>query len=125
MIYAYIRLADMAFPLYEGDIRLEHPEIVESQTGDTFPCPSTYAPVIELPIPDFNSENQDATITSAEFIDGQWFTKWEVTTFSAEQIQQRQIELEEWKRKNLHYGEETTQVDTNTDSSGSPPNVIG
>jgi hypothetical protein len=40
---AYIRLSNLEHPLHEGDIRLEHPEITEDQTGDTFPCPPTYA----------------------------------------------------------------------------------
>ena len=44
---AFIRLSNLEYPLHEGDIRLEHPEITEDQTGDTFPCPSTFA-VIEL-----------------------------------------------------------------------------
>ena len=43
---AYIKLLTLEYPKHEGDIRLEHPEIHEDQTGETFPCPETYAPVI-------------------------------------------------------------------------------
>lgn len=35
----------MEYPLFEGNIRNEHPEILEEQTGDSFPCPAGYAKV--------------------------------------------------------------------------------
>jgi len=50
----YIKLATLEYPRHEGDIRLEHPEILESQTGDTFPCPPTYAVVARVDVPEYD-----------------------------------------------------------------------
>jgi hypothetical protein len=55
---AYIKLSTLEYPRHEGDIRLEHPEILESQTGDTFPCPPTYAKVARVDVPDYDSAQQ-------------------------------------------------------------------
>lgn len=77
-IYAYMRLADSKFPMFEGDVRLEVPGIRENQTGDSFPCPSTFVPVFMTEQPSFNEETQNLVCASAEFVDGRWQTKWQV-----------------------------------------------
>ena len=54
MIYnAYIKISNLHYPLYEGDIRIEHPEI-----GADFVCPSDYAPVYQPDIPEFDPAKQ-------------------------------------------------------------------
>ena len=52
----YINVNTLAYPVYEGDIRLEHPGISEEQTGDAFPCPEGYAQVISAMPPQYNWE---------------------------------------------------------------------
>lgn len=72
---AYIKIATLEYPLHEGNIRLEHPKILESQTGDTFPCPSTYAKVVETfppTAPQGFKVDQDTPVLR----NGQWITTW-------------------------------------------------
>lgn len=45
----FINLVTKDFPRYEGDIRLEYPNM-----GDQFVCPSNYAVVEELAQPEFD-----------------------------------------------------------------------
>lgn len=41
----YIRLSDLQYPFFEGDIRNLHPEITDDQTGPTFPALQDFAVV--------------------------------------------------------------------------------
>jgi hypothetical protein len=82
----YIKLATLEFPRHEGDIRREHPEITEDQTGPDFPCPSTYALVEETPCPEFTPNLQIAYQIEPVQIDGVWKQVWEVRNFTAEEI---------------------------------------
>jgi hypothetical protein len=66
----------MQYPLYEGDIRLEHPEIREDQTYPNFPCPDTFALVLVDPMPVFDSETHITNPLSPENINGKWVVKW-------------------------------------------------
>jgi hypothetical protein len=50
----FIKLSTGDFPLYEGDIRLENPEM-----GEQFICPADYAPVEELPQPEIDVTRQN------------------------------------------------------------------
>ena len=63
----YINLLTLEFPRYEGDIRLDHPEI-----GEEFVCPSTYAPVTVSPEPVIDSQNQKLQFGSPYENNGQW-----------------------------------------------------
>jgi len=45
--YAYRKKSTGEYPRFQGDVRLEHPEI-----GDVFICPDTYEPVYEGIIPE-------------------------------------------------------------------------
>lgn len=77
---AYIKLATMEYPRFEGDIRAEHPEILESQTYPNFPCPSTYAPVAWVEQPAIDYYRQRAELGQPEKLpDGTWETRWVVT----------------------------------------------
>ena len=89
---AFIKVSTGEYPRHEGDIRLEHPEILESQTGDTFPCPSDYAIVEVTAPPSFNYSTQQVTEGQPEFVDGVWRTTWVVAeappqSFVAEETQ--------------------------------------
>jgi len=91
MINFYIKLSTMQYPLYEGDIRLEHPEIREDQTYPNFPCPDTFALVEVDPMPEFDAETHTAKPLSPENINGKWVVKWSpVRELSASQKQTRE-----------------------------------
>lgn len=63
----YIRLRDNFFPCYEGDIRVEHPEI-----GDQFVCPSTFALVEVSPEPVFDLNTHKIVFGGIYQKDGKW-----------------------------------------------------
>jgi hypothetical protein len=72
---AYIRLSTLEYPVYEGDIRREHEEIREDQTGDNFPCPEGFAKVehTDPPTPAPNTKYECA----GPYFDGQkWVLSW-------------------------------------------------
>jgi hypothetical protein len=75
---AYIKLSTLEYPKHEGDIRLEHSKILESQTGDTFPCPDTYALVEPVEPPEHNPATQIVYELAPEQVDGGWRMAWGV-----------------------------------------------
>ena len=77
--FAFIKLATLEYPRHEGDIRAEHPEILESQTGETFPCPDTYAPVHYVDQPDFDEMLEYCVEAAPIQTDGKWYVNWSVT----------------------------------------------
>ena len=118
-IYAYMRLSDMMFPLFEGDVRLAHPEIPESATGDNFPCPSTFVPVINAPVPEYDPDTHRLLCPSAKMVNNVWQVEWGVVPRNlTEEIRAAQ---EYQKMQELLYG----RVAPNLDAPGSVPNVIG
>lgn len=65
----------MEYPLYEGDIRLDFPEISEKETGDTFQLPDGYVKVLmtEPPPPtDTHVYEQELPV----FDGHNWVTSW-------------------------------------------------
>jgi hypothetical protein len=72
-LIAYIKKDTLEYPRYEGDIRLEHPEI-----GEVFELPETYEPVY-LQDPEGSAPRGmryvEDTPTS---IDGTWYTTWKL-----------------------------------------------
>lgn len=118
---SYIKLSTGEYPRYEGDIRLEHPEITEDQTYPNFPCPSTYAPVVMDEMPQFNNETHSSELLYPENINGVWRARWSpIRPFSpAELSTQARIKAHE---ESLRPGASLRQ---NLDATGSAPNVIG
>lgn len=93
----YIKLSTLEFPRHEGDIRLEYPEILESQTGDTFPCPNTYAPVAYVESPEItDSQLNESSPIQDEF--GNWALSWTIRDLTAEEVQARK-DYEDQKQK--------------------------
>jgi len=82
----YIKLSTSKYPLYEGDIRLEHPEITEDQTGETFICPDTYALVQYTERPTFDPETHITYQIQPTNIDGVWREVWETRLLTEEEI---------------------------------------
>jgi hypothetical protein len=96
----YIKIATGEFPLHEGDIRLEYPEILESQTGETFPCPDTYAPLFYGVRPTYDERTQYLHLLApSQRPNGMWKAEWEVRNLTAEQIEHSQKAEEEWLQK--------------------------
>lgn len=73
---SYIKLSTLEYPLYEGDIRLEHTDITEDQTGENFPCPPTYAKVQYVEPYKVNEETHVCYETAPESRDGKWYMTW-------------------------------------------------
>jgi hypothetical protein len=94
---AYIRLTDKAYPRHEGDIRNEHPEITEDQTGDTFPCPDDYALVQWVYPPSTNPPLEYAYEGPPEQVDGQWRMTWIIGTRTQEEWDAMLAEVERIK----------------------------
>jgi len=90
---AYIKLATLEYPRHEGDIRLDHPEILESQTGDTFPCPETYALVVPTQRPTFDFATFKCIEGAPMQTDGVWQMTWVVVPLTQEELDYRQNQL--------------------------------
>lgn len=83
---AYIKLSTLEYPRHEGDIRLEHPEITEDQTGETFPCPDTYALVADTLPPAFDWRTQSLVSLTPIQVNGAWVQAWGVRDLTAEEL---------------------------------------
>lgn len=112
----YIKLSTLEYPLHEGDIRLEHPEILESQTGPTFPCPDTYAPVEWVERPENVGENKIAEIQPPQLVGDKWVTQWLVRDLTAEEIAEFEY---------VHAKQQLAIVQPDLSGTGSEPDVIG
>jgi hypothetical protein len=86
---AYIKLSTLEYPRHEGDIRLEYPEIIEDQTGATFPCPDTYALITPVQIPEYNYETQCVEELPPIQIEGVWTQQFWVRDMTAEELEER------------------------------------
>ena len=114
----FIKLSDNTYPLYEGDIRLEFPNIPENVTGDSFPCPEGFAKVLVDQYPTFDSRTHTVQALPPKLIDGQWRVFWaEPTLLTDEELARIQKYIDENKSK--------PSTRTQVDVSGAPPDVIG
>jgi hypothetical protein len=86
---SYLKLSTMQYPLYEGDIRLEYPEITEDQTGATFPLPDDYVLVEQTTPPSFDRATQYVKQLAPIQVNGVWQSEWEVKDYTATQIANR------------------------------------
>jgi len=83
----YIKISTLEYPRYEGDIRLEHPEIFESQTYPNFPCPNTYALVVPVEMPSCNYETQTIEELLPIQNEGVWTQQFLVRDLTDEELQ--------------------------------------
>ena len=124
MTTQYIRLLDGIFPLYEGDIRLSHPEIGEDQTYPNFPCPPEYALVEIDPEPNFNPMTHVTKLSPPRCVNGVWRCEWSPVM----ELPPEAKAAKEAERATYIASLKTTQSSTlyqNLDAPGSTPNVIG
>ena len=108
--FAFINVSTLEYPLHEGDIRLLYPEILESQTGDTFPCPNEFAKVFWVD-PIFDSTYQYVSEALPQQLNGVWTISWVVKDMTQDELL-----------------EQTKELAGNTielNHPGSTPNVIG
>lgn len=87
----YIKISTGEYPRHEGDIRLEHPEILESQTGDAFPCPQTYAQVQWVDRPEININTQMCYELPPTQINGIWTMVWGIRDLTDSEKEERQV----------------------------------
>lgn len=71
-IYSYIKISTKEYPRFQGDIRLEHPEI-----GEQFICPNTYIEVYETQQP-VVSHGKYIVETYPKQIDEKWVQNFEL-----------------------------------------------
>jgi hypothetical protein len=83
---AYIKLLTLEYPRHEGDIRLEHSDILESQTGDSFICPETYSFVILTRKPQFDPAISKCIEGAPEQIEGVWYSTWVIVPFTQQEL---------------------------------------
>ena len=82
----FINTVTSEFPLYEGDVRLLHPEIPLELTGDSFPVPEEFAKVVATPVPVYDGKVQVLDPVQAEKINGVWTQKWVIRDLTPEEI---------------------------------------
>jgi hypothetical protein len=82
----YIKISTLEYPRYEGDIRVEHPEIQENQTHPNFPCPDTYALVEWVDMPTYDPATQIAYETTPVQVNGKWKMTWVIRDATASEI---------------------------------------
>lgn len=78
---SYIKLATLEYPFFEGDIRLEHPEI-----GELFVCPNTYAEVKIGQLPEFDALTQTFYESKPYFDNDVWKTDILIKDFTKEEL---------------------------------------
>jgi hypothetical protein len=80
---AYIKLATREFPLHQGDIRLEHPEI-----GEEFICPDTYALVEWTQPPEFDPIKMRCGFDAPIKVANTWMASWFVREATPQEIEE-------------------------------------
>jgi len=105
---AYIKIATGEYFFYEGDIRLEYPNM-----GEEFICPPTYAPIKATPVPTFN-DMLEGLVCEPRFVDGEWVVVYQVVPLPQERIAALQAQ----------YGDAIESSGLDLSKPGSAPNVI-
>ena len=90
---AYIKLSTLEYPRYQGDIRLDHPEI-----GNDFVCPDTYTPVADTEPPSFDGSTQTIEQVSPVQVDGVWLQTWIIRDLTAEELEAKRLIQEQYDR---------------------------
>jgi hypothetical protein len=96
----YIKLSTLEYPRYEGDIRLECPDILDSQTWPNFPCPDTYALVTPIQFPSYNEATQCAEEIAPIQIEGVWTQQFLVRDLTTEELEARARWIAEMEQQN-------------------------
>jgi hypothetical protein len=124
MTTQYIRLSDNMFPLYEGDIRLSHPEITEDQTYPNFPCPPEYALVEIDPEPMYDPMEYTTSLLPPKCVNGVWRCDWSPVTELSPEIKAAKKIAQEAHIASIRTPQ-SNMLYQNLDAPGGVPNVIG
>lgn len=108
----YLKLSTMEYPRYEGDIRLEFPDIPIELTGESFPTPDEYVIVYVDERPDVSGD-QYVAVGDVVNVDGVWRQTWVVKALTDEQ----KNSISQMQKKFMF-------KPRNIDVNGNPPNVI-
>jgi hypothetical protein len=117
----YIKLSTLEYPLYEGDIRLEHPEITEDQTYPDFPIPDTYAVVNVPDTPDYDSSKQTIYQSAPEQVNGVWSVQWIIRDLTTEELASMKAAQDFVAQRQA---EQEARLKPKNKNSGSTPNAI-
>lgn len=110
MIYAYIHPPSMLYPIFEGELRLLFPEITEDQTGDTFPCPHGYFPVLNIqPTIGFDHPSLGFEELYPIKINGNWERQWSYYNLDQDTISTRAKNIQ--RSNDLEFYEELRFVE--------------
>lgn len=82
----YIRLSDSFYPLYEGDIRLEHPKM-----GAVFVLPDGYADVAPTAFPPYDQATQTCVRQTPAYENGAWVEVWKVRDLTPQELAAKSI----------------------------------
>lgn len=119
----FLKLSTMQYPLFEGDVRLEHPEITECQTGDTFPCPEDFVKVKEIEYPQIDTtQNQYVIEELPQQIDGVWTQVLKVSVYTDSEIAEIKAARQKMQEQLDKFKPKTPVQDTS--GAGTPPNVV-
>lgn len=105
----YINLKTGEFPVHQGDIRLEHPEM-----GADFVCPAEYALVEETSLPTYDEMTEFLSI-SVKNINNKWIMVWSIMPLPENKIKELKLEIE---KRNNPYSAHLIDI------PGTAPNVI-
>jgi hypothetical protein len=82
----YIKRSTLEYPVHEGDIRLEYPDIAEHLTGAEFPCPDTFSKVVEVEPPEVNPAVEVFyELTPVLQADGKYYKSWAIRELTEEE----------------------------------------
>ena len=112
----YIKLETLEYPRFEGDIRLEYPDIAEDQTGDSFPCPDTYAKVNCPDAPAYDDATQTFDTQPPTLVDGIWTVQYVIRDLTQQELADIQAIKDLTARRISEMN--------NTHQSGSEPNAL-
>lgn len=92
---AYINTLTLEYPLHEGDIRNEYPQI-----GEVFFLPNdVFAEVEDTPLPSFG-EDEALAEHAPELVDGRWIRQFSIRILTAEEIEDIRIYNERMNQEN-------------------------
>lgn len=120
----YIHTETKQFPLYEGDIRLAYPDMVE------FVLPEQYAEVMVEPIPVCDI-TEIAERLPPELHDGKWVCKWAVRKVPDEDMEmvlynyRLQTDPEFFRQEREKQAEAAQAANGSLNNPGGAPDVIG
>jgi hypothetical protein len=113
--FTYINTTTLQYPLFQGDIRLDFPDM-----GDEFVLPDGYAEIVSTPWPeDYDSDLFRVVELAPENVNGVWMQRFDIVAKTETEIEnEKNFYLEFVKQNNDSASPDLT-------ASGSAPNVIG